>query len=728
MTESHRPFGKSIVAHAAVSLALMAAVVGAVFALSGPDALADAIFQLKLSSVVLIALFLAAGIGLSALRLKWISHSLGYRLSLRDAVMALTVGQIAGNLFFQFFGQLIGRSVVLAGRGIPPAASVVLFGYERVFALLVSLGLAACGAIYLFGELHLDLQKGGISFLQVIVGVTVAVAAGATFGWGRQVYRLWLGITATFSARLGWSGLLSVAVQLMTLSAYVVAGRTLAPDVGLMPLVAASCVIMFAASVPISFAGWGLREMSAVVVLQAIGFSNAAALVTGLAIGIVSLLVLATVALVFQFLVHPTELPQPVTAATAAPDYTLALDWILPIAAATAVFFQVYIPTGNGDINLNLADPIVLIGAALYLLRHVHSQGPSWRIPKIGIYLIATSLVIVLAFLHGLLAFGFTQWAFANRLLGWGILLCYAATGALLIERAHSEGYAALLKTFAATAVAIAGLNTLLLALSRLQTEDIDRPDLRIAGFSQNPNAFAFTLLMALAIVLALKQIGNRPRFLLMTCIMIGLWYTGSRAGIGAGVAMLLLSIWLGSSWHRILASLAVATATIVAIKLMPAITGALFNFNFATAMPWHERSFSDREHFESVWFGLSMFASHPIFGAGLGAFMEERLRLTGTPLVIHSSPVWLMAETGILGFLVFLGAAFRIVRFEFHRRNDPVAQMVLLMFCGLAAMSSAHDLLYQRSFWLLLGAALVCPVLIAGRAEPAAAPPTRPA
>lgn len=99
--------------------------------------------------------------------------------------MALTVGQIAGSLFFQFFGLLIGRSVVLAGRGIPPAASVVLFGYERVFAMLVSLSLAVAGALYLFGSIQFDMQRGGLSLLHVFVGIAAAVVAGAAFAWGR---------------------------------------------------------------------------------------------------------------------------------------------------------------------------------------------------------------------------------------------------------------------------------------------------------------------------------------------------------------------------------------------------------------------------------------------------------------------------------------------------------------------------------------------------------------
>ena len=52
------------------------------------------------------------------------------------------------------------------------------------------------------------------------------------------------------------------------------------------------------------------------------------------------------------------------------PDYAAALDWLLPLAVATAVFFQIHVPTAGGKLNVNLADPVVLVAAALFVLRH----------------------------------------------------------------------------------------------------------------------------------------------------------------------------------------------------------------------------------------------------------------------------------------------------------------------------------------------------------------------
>jgi hypothetical protein len=715
----------STAAHVAVSVALLAAVLGAVFVISGPTALVAALTQVKPTTVLLLALLLATGVILSSLRLKLIATSLGFQLPLRDAVMALTVGQIAGSLFFQFFGQLLGRALVLAGRGISPAASVVLFGYERIFALLVSLGLATAGALYLFGTIHFDLAGGGLSLVRIAAGLAIAVAAGAAFAWGKRATRLWKNVVTLAPLSLGWTGLLSLTVQLTTLAAYVLAGRTLAPEISLTSLIAASCVIMFAASLPISFGGWGLRELSALVVLQAIGFSSASALVASLLIGVVSLVVLAVGALAFQFFVPATFIDEQPAMAIARPDYTLALDWILPIAAATAVFFQIYVPTGGGVLNVNLADPVVLIGCSLYLLRHITTGWPNWRVPHLTLLAVAATAVILLSFLHGFAIFGYTEWSFANRTLGWGMLLCYAATGALIVERSWREGYEVLIKTFVATGAAVSVLNTILLVLNRL-AGNISYTEQRLAGFSQNPNAFAFILLMTLAAALTLR-LSERMRTTALTCIIIGIWYTGSRAGVGSAVIVLALAVWWGVKLRTIAYAILTTAAIVLAIKFIPQVIGQLFSsdINFVAAMPWTERQVSDNEHLQSVWDGFMMFLSHPIFGAGLGAFITESAQRTGTPLIIHSTAVWVMAEAGILGFAVFIAAIYQIVRTEFPRRRDPISLMILLMIGGLAVMSTTHELLYQRAFWLLLGAALAYPALTAGQAaEPSAAPP----
>ena len=74
-------------------------------------------FSAKLFLVV-IALS-AVATALSAWRLKLIAQDLGYRLSIRDSIAALSLGLLAGTMFFQLIGQLMARGALLSRRGMP---------------------------------------------------------------------------------------------------------------------------------------------------------------------------------------------------------------------------------------------------------------------------------------------------------------------------------------------------------------------------------------------------------------------------------------------------------------------------------------------------------------------------------------------------------------------------------------------------------------------------------
>lgn len=695
---------KNKIAGLAVSIALLAVVIVSVLAVSAPEALTTALSLLAPTSIAVVLLCLIAGLLLSSLRLKLITDDLGYSLSMRDAAVTLSVGQLAGNLFFQLAGQMIGRGAVLARKGIPPAASVVISGYERIFALCVSLALAACGATYLFGKLSFDLHSGGLALVKLALGFSAVTAAGAAVAWGPRAALILRQITPALALKLLRSTLISLTIQLTTLAAYIVAGRALAPQIDIASLAAAATVIMFAASLPISLGGWGMREMSAVVALQAIGLSSASALLLALLIGVLSVVVVGVTAVLLMPGGRKSPAPRAAAVATA-PDYTLLLDWMVPIAAATAVFFQIYVPAGRGNLNVNLADPVALIGVALFCLRQFGHGAPAWRIASLNALLVATSAVIALAYLHGLAVFGWTDWAFTNRLLGWPVLLCYLATGALISLRAREEGLLILLATFAATGAAIAALELGIVALVYAGATSLaGMIDIRISGFSQNPNAFTFVLLMALAAALTLQD-RLRWRTALMAVITAGLVYAGSRAGLLALPALIVLALVSGVKMRPVVTALAAAAAILLTLAAL-SISGGSGGSVALLLLSVLDNS-SGGQHLQTVEQGLAMFLAYPLFGAGLGAYMADQLSTTGVPLLIHSTAIWLLAETGLIGFAVFAFTGWKIISTAFRHRFDTAGLLVLLMLAGFAVMAQVHELLYQRALWLLLGVAL---------------------
>ncbi|MEJ2625790.1 MAG: O-antigen ligase family protein [Pseudolabrys sp.] len=128
--------------------------------------------------------------------------------------------------------------------------------------------------------------------------------------------------------------------------------------------------------------------------------------------------------------------------------------------------------------------------------------------------------------------------------------------------------------------------------------------------------------------------------------------------------------------------------------------------------LPTHS---SMSERFVSLVGAWKLFVSHPIFGGGLGAYVSQKnMTADGIPLVIHSTELWLLAELGLVGFLVFAILGGYVWFTEWRVAGvDSAAAVVALCFLGFAVMSVPADMLYQRTFWLVVGAALAVPRLI---------------
>ena len=125
----------------------------------------------------------------------------------------------------------------------------------------------------------------------------------------------------------------------------------------------------------------------------------------------------------------------------------------------------------------------------------------------------------------------------------------------------------------------------------------------------------------------------------------------------------------------------------------------------------------SDQDRFRSIADGLRMFVEHPIFGQGLGAYIAEQKK--AAYVIIHSTPVWLLAELGLIGLFAFVIPALRILQIEVKRiKIDPVSGFLVLAIVAFGMMSAVHEMLYQRAMWLLLGAALSIRPLESGKHE----------
>jgi len=493
-------------------------------------------------------------------------------------------------------------------------------------------------------------------------------------------------------------------------------------------LTAAASVVMFVASLPISVSGWGVREMASVYAMGLLGVPAAQAVAISVFVGFAAILSLLVMAAGVAFL--RDEVDQATQLSNAETHRKGEIDKItvslLAIFAAVAVFFQLHIPLRGGLVNVNLADPLALIGGAYFLIHWINlRRWPVWRPPGVNLSLAVMTAALMLAFVVGVAAFGVTPWATNNRLLGWLVILAYVFTGAVMANQWGANGTRRMLETLVVTAAVIGlyiTLSLMLLTIGATELRALLAPDFLL--LSPNRNAVAFALCLALAAAIALAANGSRmgrrlQPWLAMGAISAGIGLTGSRAGI---ITMILL--WSAGLALRVvpprraLAALAWAAVLVAIVHLQMAITGSGLGGEAA----YLTSDGSDGERMQTFRDGLALWLAHPLFGAGLGAYMADQLTRFGRPLVIHNSTLWMLAEFGVVGTAAVIGAMVPWVRWGLrarsHRRQGFLGLAALLVLGVFAVFSLVHEVYYQRIVWLMLGAILGLPQTARAQAE----------
>jgi Lysylphosphatidylglycerol synthase TM region/O-Antigen ligase len=687
---------------------------------------------------------IAAGLVISCLRYRWALAALGLRVPMKAAFQANLIGIVGGLLFFQMLGQTLARTLVLARQGIGGAAVLLANVYERVTAVLSLAVLALFGLIYLYRGVTIDIV--GAAGLIKLAGVFALTSLVVVSTAARRIARLFVMNVARLPALGGISkvGLCSIGMHLTTLAAYVGLGHAFAPTVNIIDLAAASLVVMFAASLPISFAGWGVREVSAVYAYGTIGISADQALATSILVGALSLAALAVITAATYFGHLLPNVPEKSIERTderitrRSAELTRGFSVLIPLIAALLVFFQVYVPTEGGKINLNLADPVAVGGAIVFLSLYATrpDRRQMWKIDHFETMLIVASGTMLVGFLIGWARFGVTDWALYNRLIGWFVLLSYVATGALIVGATRTMGLTVFLRVIliAGLTVASADLVLLFMAVLGLPVSAFlpQGPITGISGMSQNANAFALQLSVILAIACALESRGKlsvsgadaKPFILVLTILLLAIIFAKSRTGYITVAATLCGVTWL--RWVRwqsvVIAGLAALVVAVLPLGLRSAgelVWSALHlssmqispeqlpNILMPTPKSWDVSS--DAERWFTIKRGLELWFEHPIFGAGLGAFVHAVEAENGVFLVIHGSAIWLLAEFGVVGLTIF-ATGFVLLLWSAWRGAEhgaAVARVLLLVLLSFALFQTIHDAFYQRIFWLILGATI---------------------
>lgn len=711
--------------------------------------IAGVVSDVPASTVAAAAMLLVVSTLAGAGRLFLILRDFGSGVSPGVAARATFLGSVGGLLFLQFVGQMITRVAILKSHGVPVPTTLISSIYERIVSTLLLGAVAGSGVAVLFGRLSMSGPASPYILAAFLASGALAALGGPVFGYRRLAVDL-VGPLARERAlfRLGRVFVATAVIQGAMLGAYVTLGHAVSPSVPLAELAAASAIVMFAASLPISFGGWGVRELGAVYAYGAIGIGEPQAIVVSVIVGVVSQLVLFVAAGTSAMVpaktaasVAPEERqPQPAVQPSGPNLAERTWFWFVPVGIATLVVFQIRLPVGSSALTVNLADPLAVVGAIMLVAAWADTgfSPNAWRLKAIGILVASCTFVLCLGVFIGWLRYDYVSWAFFNRLAGWGILLGFAASGALAVVSGGTGRLAVVGRTYlvAVVAVTVVALGVRLAVSFAPVVVQSDLGE-RMTGFAGNPNAFSFQILVAFAVLLVLarpapRQMRSQHLIWAAGAVLIaGLWFAASRAGFIAFGALLVTAWALSVARPRdVLVWLLLGAGLSFLIEgmmnVLPELTGdasvggrgVARLSSLANARSVFEDS-NDDVRWISLVGGLRMWLDNPVLGGGVGAFIHRRIEEFGDPLVIHNSLVWILAEMGLVGVAAFGTAAVLVTWNALVRRNRPGQRrqhdLLLLLMVVMAVHSTFHDMLYQRPFWFFMGACMAVPFAVFG-------------
>jgi|TARA_R110000744_G_scaffold41610_7_gene94460 O-antigen ligase len=623
-------------------------------------------------------------------------------------------------------------------------------GWILISGLMALLGLWILCREYLTTSINLDIQVWQF-------GAAITLAGLLSLWWGRRFHFARLqaaGDVPLVLKQFSRVVICSLVSQVLALISFSLILRASGADTDFTILLAGAAVVCFAAALPIGLNGWGVRELAALFVFGISGVSPGisvlAAITFGLGQAVASALILALFqttprdrvrnetppesGLKFIHLMHPSS------GNIARTTTTASLVLWFGLFAAILLFFQFKFTLGGLTITLNLADPIALGFLATGIIFVAFRVNVMFRLPRLAwCWLAGMTIILGLTFLIGVDKFGVTSWALTNRLAGWVVLMGYAVCGAAIITVFGAVGRKRMLETILATTVSVVLVHScarLGYASGLLDTQ----PPLNFEGFATNRNSFAFQTLIVFGLCIATfkpnKQLPGALFTVAITILIYAILQSGSLTGIISTVILsLILGFHLKHQRRRLLIAAmsalvlwkvggVLATEAIDYIQsiMSPPSVPRDRRFRAITHLLFIESSITAR--LLSVQAALQAFLQNPVFGAGLGWGIHSIMSATGEKIVIHSTYLWILAETGLVGFIGAFWYPCMVllpkVRDLITHHSNQVRMVSIKAAPGLWALvisvcfglfSITHEIGYQRLLWLMIGAACAIPI-----------------
>lgn len=696
----------------------------------GINNLSDTFKLFPFKTIYYILFFLAVNFILVSFRLSRLICYFYVKIPFLTVVKANIQGNFASLFVISLFGHVVGRQQVMKSYGISPVLVAMLTGIERAGIAIVSGGAGFLGASWLLDSSDISEFLGATTIPQLIIAVISAFIV--SFWIGRSVYESKL-VLQLFSkqstGRVIETLMITLCAQFCILLSFAIAAKSLSPEISWIGILSAAAVTSFAASLPISVNGWGIRELTAVFAFSYIGIPEHYALSISILVGVCS-----TIIIVCSFPISIAIKNKKVNKVTNRDiinnSYSNQLSgakissWLLSYSVSILIFFQVYIPVFGSVINVNLADAFALLSlASLFSLFWFNRLAPNWKIRNINIFILIFTLMIFLSLINGSLSIGITQWAFIGRFLGWFVLLGYLGLSALIVSYLGKRGIRRTIETLVITACVIIFIQLTLRYLANFGYIDDNILQMNFEGYAGNRNAFVFQLITCSIFMLTqswlffreknlLKFNGffNRYNFFIFIhgVILFGVILTGSKAGVITEIVLLVISYKFKLSQRKFLISSILMGGGIWAIfvLIIPSSLEFIFSsISYKIELGIHSSNANSAlERWQTIVRGIELWMKYPVFGSGLGVFIEESTLWFDRNIVIHCTQLWILAEFGLVGAAILIFIFYSIYHQSIQNIRQIDSKTIVLLLTAFFIFGLFHDIFYQRIFWFGLG------------------------
>lgn len=427
--------------------------------------------------------------------------------------------------------------------------------------------------------------------------------------------------------------------------------------------------------------------------------------------------------------------------------------FLLFFALALQIQISLFAHDDYLGLRVNLAD-IALPFIGMIILFSLILKKSSWPIFHLKYalgWLTFMGFVLIAALVNTYFNYNeISHWGLVNKIVGWMVLGTYFFIGGWLSFNLDNNQIRFFIKLFVYFFITVLVLQTSLFLLFHLNI--ISRIALNgfpMTGLMANKNAFTFLYLSVLCLVSIFNKMLFSEKLIYLFWFLLPLVYafTFARAGLIAFIIILPVLIYFckNNNWKKIICSFLAGLIIISSIHTlgMNYIMGINHvdgfnpnrNHTYSTLIEAANAKIDgkniseinqdikysgDTMRLDIINTSINMIKKNPLIGTGLGSSTYEQQQTLGQFVnIIDCTPLWLWAETGLIGLGVFLGFYCLSLRLFFrngqNKNNDEFTQrlnkslFVILILFGV--MCLFHEILYTRFLWLFMGLALANPI-----------------